>query len=342
MAHDAVHDLLPGTGGIALKRLLKRLLLSAGVPDALRRRRASSRDGNCVYFLFGHRVTAPGDERGIPADVLDGLLAYLESGFEVLAIGEAVERLGVAGRGSQPGVVLSFDDGYADNLHHLLPALRARQFPATVFVTSGPIGTRERLWFSEVRRCIRETTAPSVQAGFLSEPLPLGTPQQRELAAEAVVAHMKASVARPAEATAALREALDVPASPCDDAERMLTREELARLAADPLVTIGAHTVTHPVLARLSEEDAVREIEDSRVALAEIIGYEPAFLAYPNGQPGDFTPAIAGHLRSANWRGALTTVDEAARAGCDAFTIPRIPLGTGPVDRLAWSLLRAT
>ena len=308
----------------------------------MRRHREARRESDCVYILFGHRVTAPGDTRGVPSDNLDALLGYLRAQFDALTVADAVERLQAGGSSPRPGVVLTFDDRYADNFHHLLPVLRARRFPATVFVTSGVIGTRERLWFDEMRRCIREANAPSVQAEFLDQPLPLSTPQQRTIAAEAVVERMKATLARPAEAVARLREALGVAERPCDDTERMLTREELATLAADPLVTIGAHTVSHPMLARLPAEDAAREIDDSRAALAEMIGYQPAFFAYPNGQPGDFTPTTADHLRASNWRGAFTTVPEVAQSGCDPYWIPRLPMGAGSAQRLAWSFLRTS
>ena len=325
-----------------LKSTIKRLAYQMGLADVARRRREARREGDFVYILFGHRVTAPGDTRGVPSDALDGLLGYLRSQFDALTVTEAIERLQAGGNSSRPGVVLTFDDGYADNLHRLLPVLRTRRFPATVFVTSGAIGTRERLWFDEMRRCIRETNAPCVQAAFLGQPLPLSTPQQRMIAAEAVVERMKATLARPAEAVARLREALGVAERPCDDTECMLSREELATLAADPLVTIGAHTVSHPMLARLPAEDAAREIDDSRAALAEIIGYPPAFFAYPNGQPGDFTPTMVDHLRASNWRGAFTTVSEVAQSGCDPYWIPRLPMGTGSAERLAWSFLRAS
>ena len=324
-----------------LKGIIRWLAYQMGLPDAVRRRKEARREGDCVYILFGHRVTAPGDSRGVPSDSLDALLGYLRSQFDALTVADAVERLQAGGGSSRPGVALTFDDGYADNLHHLLPVLRARRFPATVFVTSGTIGTRERLWFEETRRCIRETNAPAVEAEFLEQALPLSTPQQRTIAAEAVVEGMKATLARPAEAVAHLREALGVAERPCDDTERMLSREELAALAADPLVTIGAHTVRHPMLARLPAEDAAREIEDSRAALAEIIGYQPAFFAYPNGQPEDIPPAAVEHLRRSGWKCAVTTVPAVARRDDDPMLLPRLPLGSGPPERLAWSLARA-
>ena len=231
-----------------LKAQIRRLLYYIGVPDAIRGRSEARREGNSVYVLSGHRVTPPGDGRGVPSDRLDALLGYLRSQFDVLTIADGVERLQADSVSARPGVVITFDDGYADNLHQLLPVLRARRFPATVFVTSGTVGTRARLWFEETRRCIRATSAPAVNAEFLAQPLPLGTPQQRTIAADAVVERMKATLARPADAVAGLRETLGVAEAPCDDNERMLSREELAELAADPLVTIGAHTVSHPML----------------------------------------------------------------------------------------------
>jgi len=89
-------------------------------------------------------------------------------------------------------------------------------------------------------------------------------------------------------------------------------------------MTVGAHTVNHPILAVLDESAARQQIEQSRACLQDLLGERIAHFAYPNGVPGrDYTEATARLVQSLGFDSAVTTGWGAARTGTDPFQLPR-------------------
>jgi len=89
-------------------------------------------------------------------------------------------------------------------------------------------------------------------------------------------------------------------------------------------MTIGGHTVTHPILARLAPEAARREIVDGRERLAEIIGDRIEVFAYPSGRPGrDYGPEHARMVRDCGFKAAVSTAWGVASTGADHLQLPR-------------------
>ena len=98
-------------------------------------------------------------------------------------------------------------------------------------------------------------------------------------------------------------------------------------------IEIGAHTHTHPILNSLDDNAAMQEIEGGKERLEGILGETVNFFAYPNGIPGkDFSPRHVAMVRSAGFRGAVTTARGAAATGCTPFLLPRFT----PWDRSMW------
>jgi peptidoglycan/xylan/chitin deacetylase (PgdA/CDA1 family) len=121
------------------------------------------------------------------------------------------------------------------------------------------------------------------------------------------------------------------PAERIDRIKRMARRFTPTMLSSDQLIAlhragmeIGAHTVSHPILASISNAEARAEIAGGRARLQDIIQADVAMFAYPNGKPGqDFEERHAAMLRSQGFVGAVTTAWGAARAGTDPFYLPR-------------------
>ena len=110
----------------------------------------------------------------------------------------------------------------------------------------------------------------------------------------------------------------------------MMTSDDV-RALHDAGMTIGAHTVTHPILARLDDASARDEIRAGRDALQAITGAPVTLFAYPNGRPGtDYSPAHAAMVRDMGFAAALTTRRAFAHAGTDPYELPRFtPWGRG-------------
>ena len=175
-------------------------------------------------------------------------------------------------------VMVTFDDGYASMLHLALPVLERFQIPAVVFVCPDPVARGVRFWFDAVA----------------------------ERSGVDAVAAMKTL---PYDAWRAECRRQEMPALE-GDPHRPLSVEELRRLAASPLIEIGAHTMTHPILAHAPLDRQREEIEQSQRVLAGWVGTAPRLFAYPNGRPGlDYsrdTVAIVRELCAEGFAGGDT------------------------------------
>ncbi|HVW82863.1 MAG TPA: polysaccharide deacetylase family protein [Candidatus Paceibacterota bacterium] len=123
-----------------------------------------------------------------------------------------------------------------------------------------------------------------------------------------------------------------------------LSRDELRRLAASPLIAIGSHALTHRMLTKLSEAEVAHEVAASKAALAEIVGYPPRFFAYPYGKA---SPQIAAQVKREGFIAAFTTDARDAGIGDDLFSLPRHTI-KAPADmkeallRKLWVRMRAS
>ncbi|HEV8319438.1 MAG TPA: polysaccharide deacetylase family protein [Vicinamibacterales bacterium] len=150
--------------------------------------------------------------------------------------------------------LVTFDDGYRSVLRHALPLLDRHHIPAAVFVCTNPIERQERFWFDTVAELFGEESAEDAKR------LEYG-------------------------AWRALVEQAAMPAA-IDDPHAPLTIAELQSLASHPLIDVGAHTVSHPILARAPMDVQRAEIAKSRATLETWLARPVHAFAYPNGRRG--------------------------------------------------------
>jgi len=234
-----------------------------------------------------------------PALVLERILGWLrDQGVEFVSLDEAVERLGRSSLGKF--CVFTFDDGYADNLTHALPVMERFDAPFTVYVATGMInGEIDGWWFGlgeliRTRECLE---LPELGCRFDCPDL---ARKRRTFVA------IRTLIDTNSEALAAVRTAIAVSGIDCHELARAesLNPEQLRRLAASPLVTIGAHSVRHINFQRAPAAEVEREMTTSRRVLQDIIGREVKHFAYPFGACGSREAQIA---HSAGFRTAVTT-----------------------------------
>jgi peptidoglycan/xylan/chitin deacetylase (PgdA/CDA1 family) len=152
------------------------------------------------------------------------------------------------------GVMLTFDDGYRTLLTHALPVLEQYEIPATVFVCTDPVERQVRFWFDALAERDGEEAVEEAKA--------LPYPQWLELIAKS-----------------------DMPVA-ADDLHAPLPVPDLQRLARHRLISVGAHTARHPILAHADAAAQHDEIMRSRRSLEAWLQREVTAFAYPNGRPG--------------------------------------------------------
>jgi peptidoglycan/xylan/chitin deacetylase (PgdA/CDA1 family) len=205
-------------------------------------------------------------------------------------------------------VCLTFDDGYRDNKVWAYPILKRRGVPFAIYVpTSFPDGQGE-LWWLVLEKVIAANTSVALAMDGAERRFDCKTPAAKAEAFATIYWWLRARESeaelRAAVNALALRYGIDA-AALCN--ELCMSWDEISALAADPLVTIGAHTVNH-VMLRKTAETAVRdEMEASAATIAHKLGSRPAHFSYPVGDPTSAGPREFRIAREMGFKTAVTT-----------------------------------
>jgi peptidoglycan/xylan/chitin deacetylase (PgdA/CDA1 family) len=247
-------------------------------------------------------------------------------------------------------VVVTFDDGYADNLYHAKPTLERYEIPTTVFLITGHIGHTREFWWDELERLL-------LQPGTLPEALALrinGHVYQCQLGeaaqySEEDVRHHQHWIAwgeddpTPRHALyralwkllqplpeGARRTVLDEllawsGAEPVSrPTHRSLSLAETCALAHGDLIEVGAHTVTHSSLSALPMAAQRDEVERSKACLEAVLGHPITSFSYPYGKQCDYTQETVAIVRQAGFACACSNFAGVVGRGTDRFQLPRV------------------
>jgi peptidoglycan/xylan/chitin deacetylase (PgdA/CDA1 family) len=294
-------------------------------------------------ILIFHRVVARRDELfpgEVTADEFDRICGWLAHWFEVRPLGPAVADLR-AGRLGSRALAITFDDGYADNHDIALPILRRHGLTATFFVATGFLDGG-RMWNDTVIEAVRLSGKASLDlrgtvADALGE-LPLGSVPDRRAAMQAVIQSTKYLApderARWVDAVARASDA-ELPA------DLMMTTAQV-RALHDAGMSVGGHTVSHPILSRLDTATSSFEISEGRRVLQDICRAPIELFAYPNGRPGeDYGPEAVELVKQQGFKAAVSTSWGTARSGSDPFQLPRFTPWDRTRHRFALRLARS-
>jgi len=281
-------------------------LLRAGLTGGLRVVAGRSRLRPAFSIFTYHRVNDWGDafQPAMPTAVFERQIRYVAAHYTVLTVEELVDRM-ASGRVPRDAVAITFDDGYRDNLTHAAPILARYRVPATVFLATGFMGSKEVPWYHRLADALQRTSRSSVSSPS-GEELPLGDTAARLAALRRLQGQLKTLAEDRFQASlAGLLEGLGEPGSPAQR-DLMLSWEDVLALRGLGF-RIGAHTVSHPILSRLTLERAREEILGSRRAIEAAVGYPPRAFAYPNGGAADYTSDVVDLVRAAGFTCAVTT-----------------------------------
>ena len=298
--------------------------------------------GGIGAILMLHRVTAAAPREAalnaalaITPGFLDALIQDMKgTGYRFVSMDQAVERIGGAGEGEK-FAALTADDGYRDNLVEALPVLRKHGAPITIYIAPALISGETLPWWDVVAACVEACDRLSLPGG---EALDSATSRLKRQAYARIHAFLATSVAE-ADQAAMLRELAAQAGIDAEQTRRALfvDRDELRRLAAEPLVTIGAHTVHHYSLARLPAERAAEEIAESGQWLRRELGVPARHFAYPYGHPAAAGRREADLAAKAGYLSAVTTRHGLLHPGHakEMHALPRISVD-GRFQRLAY------
>lgn len=225
-------------------------------------------------------------------------------------------------------VIITFDDGYYDLLYNALPILEEFEVPATMFITTGNIGTRRENWTDSILRAIFNCKVYheefSLKDDWIDCSWNTKSMQERIELYKILRVLLQCSCKERREIyEKKLLEWAGLSEQGRID-RRILTEEEIKKLAKSPFVTIGAHCVTHPSLRWLDLEEQKSEIHDSKIKLEEIIGRKVDLFAYPFGTLDDYSESTIQILKKEGYDKAVTTQQGEISLETDRYQIPRV------------------
>ena len=281
--------------------------------DAVDRWRSRSRG---ALILLYHRVTHLPNDRWSIAVTPEHFAEHMEL---IRRRSNVVPLSGLDGALAAPNaragtIAVTFDDGYADNLHEALPVLQRHDVPATVFVATDAVVRAREFWWDDLERLVVPAEYDAVWTRL------------RDVDAQEREAEMET-----------MRSAAGVEWGP-RTAFRPLTSDELACLARDVRIEIGAHTASHARLGMLATSAQRAEIGAGKVALESIIGRCVESFAYPFGRVGDYTVETMHLVREAGFVRACINQAGVVDRSTDRFALPRLYVRNCNGDEFAAAL----
>jgi peptidoglycan/xylan/chitin deacetylase (PgdA/CDA1 family) len=267
-------------------------------------------------------------------------IRYLKRRYRIVSLGELVDRLARGEAVPDDWAVLTFDDGYRNNLTCAWEILRAEgKLPMSVFVTTDFIGADVTWWSSRVLMAALHARASALQVPDAAGRFRLRSARSRRERANLYFDVLPGLKALEAELRSAVLEEFfaQFPPGELDEIRArfpsydFLSWDEVRELHRDG-VDVGSHSRSHAYLrAELGRPRLEDEIHGSRARIERELGASPPHFAYPNGTRADFCELSGQLVREAGYRCALTTVGGTVDRGDDLFELRRL---TGCIDTM--------
>lgn len=225
--------------------------------------------------------------------------------------------------------LLTFDDGYRDNLVHAAPILQQTGWPAVIFLTSGHIDKPGDFYWDVSALCFARTPRPAADLPLLGPRTWDDASGRTSVLREWTEALKRVDESEKRNFMSRLPAILDVELPTEAFANSMMTWEEVRTLQAQG-IAFGAHTVSHPILTRIPLDQAEHEMAASKQHIEQELGQPVRAFAYPNGQASDTTPKIQALARKVGFEAAFTLIagpSPLEEVKANPFAIRRIFIG---------------
>lgn len=319
-----------------LKSLVLTSLAAGGMPRVLHRLCAPGSASILMYHGVVRQPLAVKDWCFIDESEFQKQMEYISYWFDVVPLTELYTQSYEARR---PPAAITFDDGYANNHEVAWPILKKMRLPATIFLNTALIGSDDTVWFCRINDALARTMKKEVKCG--GEVLSIATAEQKQAAGERIQEILKENRKvnmdggcrcgdrRSQVCEELIRSLGDDPGRPIGNESpfRMLSPNQIVEMSADGLIDFGAHTRTHAILSRLSDEDLREEIEGSIDEVEGLTGKPCRTFAYPNGRAEDYDERAMKILRERGIAAAVTTIAGPNNKSTDPLEMRRYGIG---------------
>lgn len=276
-----------------------------------------------VAILLYHRVCPKKDDWSLEPsspDAFQKQLEHLCRGYEIVSLEKLVQYIQQGKSLPRKAVVITFDDGYKDNYLYAYPILKKYHIPATIFLTTGHIGTGNLFWWDKVAYLILHANTSQISLGELGT-YSLQAKSNRYHTSYIICERLKKL---PEERKNSLIENLlsdtNLVIPPDLGRELILSWSEIREMSSDG-ISFGAHSVNHPILTNMPLEQAILEIIQSRNDIEGRLGQAITIFSYPDGA---FSPELVKFVKESGFTCAVTTASKLISPKADPYELSRI------------------
>jgi len=290
-----------------------------------------------LTVLNYHRIDDPNQEGfdsflpnvSAHPDEFNRQMDYLLRWFNVISLRDLINWLD--GRHSLPpyAVLITFDDGYVDNYINAYPILKRYKFPAVIYLTSGHIDTDIPFYWDLAAYCFFHTKADHVLFPNGTERFWKNSGELGKISKSWVEAMKTLPETQKQDWVSRLPRQLDV-SIPYHYFRKIMMNWDQVREMSGNGIEFGGHTINHPILSRISLDQAKVEIEGSKAVIERELEQRILSFAYPNGKQADLNANLENLVTQAGYRAAFTllngptSLQEARR---NPYAIRRIFIG---------------
>jgi peptidoglycan/xylan/chitin deacetylase (PgdA/CDA1 family) len=289
-----------------------------------------------ICFITYHSISQPSSafpeilELNVKPSIFEDHMKYLSRYYNPISMSYAEQILSGDAKPIKNAVVVSFDDGYKDNLSNALPILKKYNIPATIFLTSGLINTDRRLWLIELYLDIFRTKVNLVEVetsnGAVKIVIPLDGINDKYNAMLRLRDYLKNIKSEVREKTLEnLHFQLRQNHSNYDtDHLTMLSWQDVLKLKKEG-ISFGSHTVNHLSLESETEDSVNWEAKESKRIIEDRIQSEITAFAYPGNAGKGFTENTKNIIQKAGYKSSylFSTGKSFNKVGCDLFELNR-------------------
>lgn len=251
---------------------------------------------------------------------------YLARYYNVISGTELINYIKHGKKLPSYAALITFDDGYLDNYVHAYPILKARNLPAIIFLATDYIETGIPFYWDYIAYCFYHTSKGEAELPGLGVQI-WSDNGGRDRVMQKWIEWLKSLLETEKQvAVRQLSEILDVHISDVAFANLTVSWAQ-AREMSDNGIEMGGHTASHPILTRISLDEATNELRKSKQHIEDVLGKRVSTFAYPNGQETDFNHEIAGRVGTVGYGAAFTLLSGPTRYGTvsnQPYTIRRI------------------
>ena len=301
------------------------------------------RNKNSFRILFYHRINNYKDPftiNSVSVSDFKNQMKYIAKSYNVLSLEQIYTRITQNENLPDHCLAITFDDGYEDNYTNAFPILKKYDLPATIFLTAGCIDSRAYLWFDQILYAFKTTGNDNIVLPWNGKIIRIITTEQKLHTAHLVLEYLKktGNTERIRLIDLIVNE-LGISSGRNIISNASLLDWSQIREMSRHKISFGSHTMTHPILTNISEEQLQWELESSRKIIEKQTGKPVYFIAYPNGQPSDYNDSVIQSLKQSGYRAAMTTEPVSNDQFTDCYKWGRYKPWQDQVDHFAAALL---